>query len=66
MSKINRTEDFFKNNDRFNDRHAHRSKEEKERIWAFRALIWKAIDEDDKDFSIVETAIALGLHERKP
>jgi hypothetical protein len=57
--------DFFKDNDRFADRHKRRSKEEKARIWAFRELLWKAIDERDTSFSIVETAKALGLYKRK-
>jgi hypothetical protein len=33
-----------------------------ESYYVFRELIWKAIDEDDKEFSIVETAKALGLY----
>jgi hypothetical protein len=53
---------FFKDNDRFNDRHGKRSKEEKAAIYAFRELLWKAVDEKDKHFSIVETAKALGLY----
>ncbi len=57
--------DFFKENDRFRDRHANKTKEEKLKTWAFRELCWKAVDNKDKNFSIVETAISLGLHERK-
>ena len=51
--------DVFKDNDRFN------KKKVTEAQRAFRVLLWKAIDENDKNFSIVETAIALGLYERK-
>jgi len=41
------------------------SKEEKEKYWVFRELLWKAIDEKDENFSIVETAKALGLYKTK-
>ena len=56
--------DFWKETDRMNpDRRKRKPGDENK--YAFRELIWKAIDERDKNFSIVETAIALGLHERK-
>ncbi len=61
----NKSDKFFKDNDRFANRHKNKTKEQYEAYCAFRALLWKACDEDDKDFSIVETAIALGLYERK-
>ena len=56
------SKDFFKDNDRMNDRHKNKTKEQKAAVWAFRELCWKAIDSNDKDFSIVETAKALGLY----
>ena len=56
---------FAENNERFADRNRHKSKEQKQKEFILRELMWKAIDEGDKTFSIVETAIALGLYERK-
>lgn len=56
---------FFEENDRFADRHANTPKEVKKKKFALREMMWKAIDEGTwKDFSIVETSIALGLYER--
>lgn len=51
-----KADQFFKETDRFN------KKKISEAQFVFRALIWKAIDEKDKSFSIVETAKMLGLH----
>jgi len=59
-----REDKFFEDNDRFTDRQKNMSKSKKEAYRVFRELLWRAIDEDDKNFSIVETAIALGLSER--
>jgi len=56
---------FFEDNERFADRHKGKNKQQREIYATYRALLWRAIDEKDKNFSIVETAIALGLHERK-
>ena len=64
MSK-SKADKFFEENERFADRQRHMTKEQKEAYRAFRELMWKAIDEKDESFSIVETAIALGLYERK-
>lgn len=56
---MNKNDKFFEEIDRFT-----KSKVSKEK-YVFRVLIWKAIDKKDENFSIVETAIALGLYERK-
>jgi len=56
---------FAEENERFADRSRNKTKEQKAAYFAFRALLWKAIDEKNENFSIVETAIALGLYERK-
>jgi len=53
--------DVFKNNERMNKK-KYQSKEIREAYYVFRELLWKAIDENDEDFSIVETAKALGLY----
>lgn len=65
MNKQDRIDKFFEDNERFTDRHRNKTKEQYEAYCTFRELCWRAIDEKDKNFSIVETAIALGLYERK-
>lgn len=52
---------MFEENDRMNPKRRARKKGD-EGYYAFRELLWKAIDENDKEFSIVETAKALGLY----
>jgi hypothetical protein len=46
--------DPFDDQRRKGARHAHLSKEEKEKYFIFRALLWKAIDEKNYDVSIRE------------
>lgn len=53
--------DVFDDQRRKGARFAHMTKEEKEKYFIFRELLWKAIDEKDENFSIVETAKALGM-----
>ncbi len=52
--------DFWKDNDRFTDRHGKRLPEEKQKIWIFREMLWDAID-NKKPISIVELSKALGI-----
>ncbi|MFI5405107.1 MAG: hypothetical protein ACHQ1D_01200 [Nitrososphaerales archaeon] len=61
---MNKTDRFFEEIDRMNPNRRKR-KPGDEAMWAFRELIWKAIDEKDENFSIVETAKALGLYNAK-
>jgi hypothetical protein len=58
--------DFFKDNDRFTDRHARKTKEEKAAYYALQDLIIRAIKEKDKTFSIVEASKALGIYKPQP
>ncbi len=58
---MNKTDKFFQEIDRFQEK-KYNSKSHKEAYYVFRELCWKAVDENDKDFSIVETAKALGLY----
>ncbi len=57
--------DFFKKNDRMRDRHADISADLKARKFVLRDMVLRAVENKDKNFSIVETSIALGLYERK-
>jgi len=56
MTKI----DPFDDQRRKGARHAHLSKEQKKKIWAFRAILWDAID-NKKEISIIELEKELGI-----
>jgi len=56
--------DPFDDQRRKGARHSHLSKEEKEKVWIFRELLWKAIDEKNYDISMVEIEKQLKMRGR--